>query len=102
MRALAVILALALAFGAAVMIVLALNPDNTPRCDQIRIGECFDVTKTQQAVQAGFAWAAGIIGGIGVIVALLFAATGRRGTLLMRLTAASLVLGAITVVIGQL
>jgi hypothetical protein len=105
-RALAVGLALALAFGAAVMFVVAINPDDTPRCDQPGLsqiaGECFDVTKAQQTIQMVFAWAAGIVGAAAALVALAVAFTGRRGALMVRLTGAAVVLGVITVIIGQL
>src|SRR5688500_16268398 len=66
-RFLAVILALALAFGSAVMIILPLNPDNTPRCDQVLVGECFDLSKNQQLIQNILAWPAGILGAIAVV-----------------------------------
>lgn len=107
-RALAVVLALALAFGVAVMFVVAINPDDTPRCEQITSGEvvgateCYDITETQESVQMVLAWAAGVVGAIALLLALAFAATGRRGSLLVKVTVAALVLGAIVVVIGQL
>jgi NhaP-type Na+/H+ or K+/H+ antiporter len=106
-RALAVVLALVLAFGAAVMIVVPLNPDDTPRCEQIASGEfpggeCFDMTKTQQTIQNVFAWPAGIIGAAAALLALYFAATGRRGQLLLRLTGVAVVLGVGAFVVGQL
>ena len=106
-RVLAVVLALALAFGAAVMIVLALNPDDTPRCEQFISGEvqgggeCYDITETQQLIQNIFAIPAGVIGGIAALLALYFAATGRQGRLLVRLTVAALVLGIGAVIVGQ-
>ena len=107
-RALAVLLALALAFGVAVMFVVASNPDEVPRCEQIASGEvvdaveCYDITETQETVQKVFAWAAAAVGAIALLLALVFAATGRRGSLVVRATTAALVLGAVVVVIGQL
>jgi hypothetical protein len=106
-RALAVVLALVLAFGAAVMIVVPLNPDDTPRCEQIASGEfpggeCFDMTKTQQTIQNVLAWPAGIIGAAAALMALYFAATGRRGQLLLRLTGAAVALAVGAFVVGQL
>jgi hypothetical protein len=103
-----VVLALVLAFGAAVMIVLALNPDDTPRCEQflsgevVGGGECYDITETQQLIQNIFAIPAGIIGAAAALLALFFAATGRQGRLLVRLTGAALVLGVGAVIVGQL
>jgi hypothetical protein len=107
-RLLAVVLALILAFGAAVMIVVPLNPDDTPRCEQIASGEvagggeCYELTKTQQTIQNIFAWPAGIIGAAAALMALYFAATGRRGQLLLRLTGVAVVLGVGAFVVGQL
>lgn len=105
-RALAVVLALLLAFGVAVMFVVASNPDDVPRCEQITSGvgviECYDITETQETIQMVFAWAAGVVGAIAVLLALAFAATGRRGSRLVKATVAALALGAIVVVIGQL
>ena len=106
-RLLAVVLALALAFGAAVMIILPLNPDDTPRCEQIASGEfpggdCFDMTKTQQTIQNIIAWPAGVIGALAALMALFFAVTGRRGQLMLRLTTAAIVLGVAAVIVGQL
>ena len=53
------------------MIVLPLNPDDTPRCEQVTSGEafsleCYDMTETQQLIQNIFAWPAGILGAITV------------------------------------
>ncbi len=83
------------------MIVIGLNPDDTPRCDQITIGECFDVTKTQQTIQTVFAWAAGIAGAIAVLFALYMTFTGRRAATTLKATFIAVVLGVITVAVGQ-
>jgi len=105
-RILAFILALALIFATAVMIVIAINPDDTPRCEQVVLaqaaGECYDTGKTQQTVQAGFALAAGIAGAIAVLLALFMTFTGRRASTTVKATTIAVVLGAITVLIGQL
>jgi NhaP-type Na+/H+ or K+/H+ antiporter len=101
-RILAVVLALALAFGALVMFLVVINPDDTPRCEQALGGECFDITKTQQTIQDIFALLAGIAGTGATLLALYFAATGRRGSQLLRLTVAAVALGVVTYVVGQL
>ena len=101
-RFLAVILALALAFGSAVMIVLPLNPDNTPRCEQVTLGECFDLTKTQQLIQNLLAWPAGILGAIAVVLCLYLAATGRRADLVRKFAIPAVILGILAVIVGQL
>lgn len=106
-RALAVLLALVLAFGAAVMFVVAINPDETPRCEQFVSGEvagggeCYDITETQQLIQNIFAIPAGVLGALAALLALYFAATGRQGRLLVRLAGAAIVLGVAAVIVGQ-
>jgi len=103
-RALAVVLALVLAFGAAVMFVVAINPDDTPRCEQFasgEVGECYDITETQQLIQNIFALPAAVLGALGALLALYFAATGRQGRLLVRLAGAAVVLGVAAVIVGQ-
>ena len=75
-RALAVLLALVLAFGAAVMFVVAINPDDTPRCEQFVSGEvagggeCYDITETQQLIQNIFAIPAGVLATLAALLAL--------------------------------
>jgi len=106
-RALAVLLALVLAFGAAVMFVVAINPDDTPRCEQLELqlaaggGECYDITETQQLIQNIFAIPAGVLATLAALLALYFAATGRQGRLLVRLAGAAVVLGVAAVIVGQ-
>lgn len=104
-RALAFLLVLALLFGGAVMIVVGLNPDDTPRCEEAIAqgiaGECFDVTKTQQTIQAVLALPAGILAGLAALVGLAVVFTGRHGSLMMRLVVPAVVLGGLAVLIGQ-
>lgn len=106
LRLLALLLAFALAFGGAVLIIVALNPDDTPRCEELvraqLAGECFDVTKTQQTVQAVLAFPAGVLAGLAALVGLVVAFTGRRGQLMLRLVVPAVVLGALAVLVGQL
>ena len=106
MRLLAFVLVLALLFGGAVMIVVGLNPDDTPRCEQTELaqlaGECYDVTETQQTVQAVLAWPAGILAVLAALVGLAVVFTGRRGPLMLRLVVPAVVLGAAAVIVGQL
>ena len=70
MRLLAFVLVLALLFGGAVMIIVGLNPDDTPRCEQTELalaaGECYDLSKTQQTIQAVLAFPSGVLAGIGL------------------------------------
>ena len=114
MRALGVLLALVLAFGAAVMILVAIDIGDTSTCDEffddVASGnvvpdlddECFDGSSAQKAVSVALAWASGIVGGLAVLVALMFAVTGTRGGLLARVAGAAVVLGALSIGIGSI
>lgn len=106
MRLLAFLLTVALLFGAAVMILVALNPDDTPRCEELVraqvAGECFDITKTQQTIQAILAFPAGVFAALAALVGLAVTFTGRYGSLMIRLVVPAVVLGGLAVLIGQL
>ena len=114
MRALGILLALVLAFGAAVMILVAIDIGDTATCDDLREDvesgevvldfddECFDGSSAQKAVSVALAWASGIVGAIAVLVALMFAITGTRGGLLARVAGGAVVLGVLSIVIGSI
>jgi hypothetical protein len=114
MRALAVLIALVLAFGAAVMIAVAVDIGDTATCDdfleEVASGErvpelddeCFDGSSAQKSISVVLAWASGIVGVIAVIVALMFAVTGTRGQLLARVAGAAVVLGVLSILIGSI
>jgi hypothetical protein len=107
-RILALVLALALAFACAVMIVVATDIADTATCDDVRAGvalpnednECYDGSSTAKTIQVVLAWPSGVLAGIAALVALFFTATGRRGRLLLQLTAAAIVLGALSILVG--
>ena len=108
-RALAVLLALALAFACAVMVIAMSDIGQTPTCDDVKAGnalphdgECFDGSSTQKTISLVLGWPSGVLAGIAALVALFFAATGRRGRLLLQLTAAAIVLGGLSILIGSL
>ena len=111
MRALGVLIALVLAFGAAVMIAVAIDIGDTSTCDdfaslpveeQLEDNECFDGSSAQKSISVVLAWGSGIVGAIAVIVALMFAATGTRGPLLARVAGAAVVLGILSILIGSI
>ena len=113
MRALGALLALVLAFGAAVMILVAVDIGDTATCDDYREDvesgelvpelddECFDGSSAQKSVSVVLAWASGIVGALAALTALLFAITGTRGSLLARLAGAAVALGVLSIVIGS-
>ena len=110
-RALAVVLAFALAFACAVMVIAMADIGGTPRCDDpegiaqaLAEGEteCFDGSSAQKAATLILGWPSGILAGIAAVVALFFAATGRQGRLLLQLTGAAIVLGVLSILIGSI
>ena len=108
-RALGVVLALALAFACAVMIVAMADIGETPTCDDVlsgeaalpEDGECFDGSSTQKTISLILGWPSGVLAGIAALLALFFAATGRQGRLVLQLTGAAVVLGGLSILIGS-
>jgi hypothetical protein len=109
-RLLAIVLALALAFAAAVMIIVAVDIGDTATCEDVRAGEalpndegeCYDGSSTAKTIQVALAWPSGVLAGLAALVALYFAVTGLRSRLLLQLTGAAIVLGALSILIGAL
>jgi hypothetical protein len=109
-RVLAVVLALALAFACAVMIVAMSDISDTATCDDVRAGialpnedgECFDGSSGKKTASLVLGWPSGVLAGIAALFALYFAATGRRGRLLLQLTGAAIALGALSILVGSI
>jgi hypothetical protein len=113
-RALGVVLALALAFACAVMVIAMIDIGDTPRCDDPAaleeeraesgdlVIECFEGSQTQKVISLALGWPSGVLAGIAALVALFFAATGRQGQLLLRLTGTAIVLGGLSILIGSI
>jgi hypothetical protein len=109
-RFLGVILALALAFACAVMIVAMSDIGSTPTCKDVLSGaaqlpsdnECFDGSSAQKTISVILGWPSGVLAGVAALLALMFVFTGRRGGLLLRLTGVAVVLGALSIGIGSI
>jgi hypothetical protein len=113
-RLLGVVLALALAFACAVMVIAMLDIGDTPRCDDPAaleeeraesgdlVIECFDGSQAQKVISLVLGWPSAVLAGIAALVALFFAATGRQGQLLLRLTGTAIVLGGLSILIGSI
>ena len=107
----AVILALVLAFGAAVMIVASIDIGDTATCDDVRSGEalpndegeCFDGSSGQKTASLILTWPGGIVGALAALAALAYAIGGTRAwaSLLVRLTAAAVILSGRGILIGS-
>jgi hypothetical protein len=110
MRFFAVLATLVLLFGVAVMVIVVINPDDLPLCDDVRSGEaalgptleCLDSSEAMYTVTRVIAAVAGAIGALAALLGLYVAATGRRAALFMRLTVVALVLGGLTFLLGEL
>jgi hypothetical protein len=103
-RLLAIPLSLALAFASAVWVLVALNPDNTPRCDQaaaLHSSSCLDITQGRQVAATILAWPTAAVAAAAALLGLYFAVRGRSGSLLLRLTIVTLVLSGIILLITK-
>jgi hypothetical protein len=107
MRALAVVLALVLAFGAAVMIIAGADISDTPiAADCIANpevipddGECFDGSDSNQTIVTILLYASGAFAAVAALLALAFAVTGIRGRLAIQVALVAVVVGAIALII---
>jgi hypothetical protein len=109
-RALAIVLFLALAFACAVMVIAMSDIGDTPTCDDVLSGEatlpsdneCFDGSSGQKTASLVLGWPSGVLAGLAALVAIYFAVTGLRGRLLLTLTGAAIVLGALSILVGSI
>jgi hypothetical protein len=103
-RALAVLLGLALLFAGAVMIAVMVDLGDTPLKDECAVdptcSEYFDGSDTAKTITLVLGYASGAAAGIAALLAFYFAATGRRGRLLLQLTGAAIILGALALIVG--
>jgi uncharacterized RDD family membrane protein YckC len=103
-RILALIIGIALLFGAAVMAIVVINPDDIPLCSEtakaLAAGECFDISETQNTISTILAVPAGILAAIAGLLGFYVAFTGRRADLMMKLGGAAVALGVLTYIIN--
>lgn len=96
------LLILLLAFVVLVFMVIVINPDDIPRCDDVSSeGECFDVTETQRTLQIVVSIVGSVVGALAALAALYFTVTGRRGRLVLQLTGATFAVGLLLVIVGR-
>lgn len=99
----AVVLAIVLAFVAAVAIVAMINVSDSGVCEDKAFGECYDFSGSVEPIVLGFGWIGGILAGIAALLALGFAIRGRGGRPLLAaigLSAAALAVSIITARVG--
>lgn len=106
MRLLVIILSVLLGFGGAVMFVVGLDINDLASCENpaevIASGEteCFDGSEGIKPVVVGLSIASGVVGGIALIVGLIFAVTGTRGRLFAQVAGAAVVLAVLAFILG--
>jgi hypothetical protein len=104
-RALGVLLAFALLFASAVMIIAMVEIADTPLLDACRADptctEYFDGSSAQKTIAVALGFISGALAGVGALIALLFAVTGTRGRLLLQVTGAAIAFGALSLLIGS-
>ncbi len=109
-RALAVLGVLVLGFAFAVMIAVMVDIGSTPTCHDVSSGqaavpsdgECFDGSSVQKTISLVLGWPSGVLAGIGAVLLLLYAITGRRGRLAVQAIGVALILGALSIGIGSI
>jgi hypothetical protein len=107
-RVLGFVLFIVLAFACAVLAVVMVDLAAGPLCKDVAftplgpVEDCYDVSSAGRIASEIFGWPATILAGFGALLALAFTFTGRRGQLLLRVTGATVVLGAITLLVDQI
>ena len=103
LRALAVLLAVILALGAAIMIIAMADIAGTVICADATLNdtECFDGSSTQKTISVILGFAGGGLGAIAALAALAFTFTGRRGRQVVLLAVLAVVLSGISIGIGS-
>lgn len=105
LRILGAILALVLAFGAAVMIIASGEIADTPTLEEVEAGEplnegkYYDGSETNRTISTILGYASGVIGGIGALIGFYFAATGKRGRLFAQAAVVAVILAAIALIL---
>ena len=106
-RALAVVLALALVFAGAVIAINRIDLLDTPigveACRAEKgCTEYFDGSSGERTLNVALGITSGIVALLAAIAALGFAITGRHGDWMLWLTSAAIVIGAATIVVGNI
>lgn len=90
------------------MIVAASDINSTPTLQECaqgatpKDGKCFDGGSTKQTITVAMMFISGGLAAAAVLMSLFFAATGRRGRLLMQLAIAAVVIGGLGIAIGSI
>lgn len=106
----AVVLALAIALGAAIMVAAMLLLGDTATCDAVRAGEalpnsdgeCFDGSGAAKTASMIFGWPGAALTALAAVLGLAFAIRGRGGRLFLGALAAGAILDAISIIVGSI
>lgn len=113
-RELGWVAAAGLAAAAILMVIWTTNIGEYPPCGDTTavqnereesgdlVVECFDGSQGRSDATVATGWASAALAGIAALVALFFAATGRRGELLPSLAGAAIVLGGLSLLLGSI
>ncbi|HET6830080.1 MAG TPA: hypothetical protein VFH44_01900 [Solirubrobacterales bacterium] len=107
-RVAAVVLALALAIICFAGVTVMTDVADKGLCEELEltriagIHECYDFPESAEPVVLGAGWAGSILAAVAAIIALAFAVLGRGGRLLLAVTAAAVVLLAVSIVAARL
>lgn len=106
----AVLLALAVALGAAIMVAAMLLLGDTATCDAVRAGEalpnsdgeCFDGSGAAKTASMILGWPGAVLTALAAILGLAFAIRGRGGRLFLGVLAAGAILDAVSIIAGSI
>jgi len=105
-RFLALLIALVLAFLAAVAVVASIEITDLTPCDDVTgaqpFEECFDGSSTEKIASLVFAWPGAILAVLAVLLTLAFVVRGRGGQTAIKVTVAAAVLFGLGILVGSL
>jgi|SRR5215210_1507216 len=103
-RIAAVLLGILSAFWGAVLVAVLVDLGGSPTCGDATLSgeDCFDGSGAGKALTLVFGWPSALAFIAVLPLAVYFAATGRRDSLLRRMVAAALILGLVTFVAARL
>jgi hypothetical protein len=105
MRALAVLLALVVGFGAAIVIAVMVDLGSSPRCEDVGgalfpTEDCYDVSAAAKVISLALGWVGGVLGVAAAVALFRLAILGVGGQLAARLTGTAVALSALSIIIG--
>ena len=105
-RVLAILAAVVLAFGAAVIALVMLDLGDGPLCGDVGgaahpTQDCWDVNSTGRVISLVLGWPGAVLAALAALAALAFTITGRNGGRFWMLAIAAVVLCALSIGVAQ-